>query len=367
MLTKLPNGWRVPRSEQRYYINYIVHSHKDYEVIGISKVRFLDPEQKKTEFEYRIYMDGLLDMQFTSQYFQLYLFQSLDETMEDLKEALVRVKEDKKEGSEYENAIKYNILCRLARKYHQGWSWFFSEKEYVENIYEEYADEDEGAIITKLDKLHTNFRLEVHFNLVVQDEDVDWSRKKYLDSSNSKKKKKFTVEGKNLTETGLAMINPKNEFMTTRYTITTIIAGESECSLCKKLIRDNVDGQVNLPYTHRFHRDCPFVHMTEIETCPVCHIYIHLSADGKILNPCSNNYPSADESLMRYIRNLMERVLPHAPQRTVRQIAVLGNTRLNKDKFVQAFDSFIIYPREQFLYYWLETPNLPACAVNPTL
>jgi hypothetical protein len=260
-------------------------------VIDVTEIRILDLENKKSECEYRIYKNGVLEIEFKSKYFELLFFKPLDETMEDLEKALVRVNEDPKEGSEIESITKFNILRRLARKYHQGWSWFFSEEEYVNNWYEDNVDEDEGAMVTKLNKLHSNFKLGVHFNLAVQDENVDGSRKKYLDSANSKKKKKFRVDGKSLTETVIVMIDPNNKFMTTRYKITIIIAGRDESSLCKKLIKKVVQSEVNLPYTHRFHKDCLFMYMTEIQACPVCHIYITLDL-GKIVNKYSRNFPN---------------------------------------------------------------------------
>jgi hypothetical protein len=73
----------------------------------------------KTEYEYRFYKGGEFDMQFTSEYFKLELYKPLDKTMEDLKKALIRVNDDKKESSEYENITRCNLLTRLATLYHQ--------------------------------------------------------------------------------------------------------------------------------------------------------------------------------------------------------------------------------------------------------
>jgi hypothetical protein len=87
------------------------------------------------------------------------------------------------------------MLCRLARKYHQGWSFFFSEKEYVNNLYEEDG-EDDSVIVAQLEKLNSNFNMEKHFN----------------------------VNNKNLMDAFLALKDPENKFITTRFTITTIIA-----------------------------------------------------------------------------------------------------------------------------------------------
>jgi hypothetical protein len=57
------------------------------------------------------------------------------------------------------------VLCRLLRKYHQGWSWFFEEKEYAEEMYEK-DDGDEGVILTQLDNLNNDLALESRLNKV---------------------------------------------------------------------------------------------------------------------------------------------------------------------------------------------------------
>jgi hypothetical protein len=105
--------------------------------------------------------------------------------------------------------------------------------------------------------------------------------------------------------------------------------------------------------------------MAEIQQCPVCHIFIHLDEKGRILNPNSNNYPRADESLIKGIRNPTERVLPHAPQRTKRYELVKYDIRLDKKDFVLAIDSYVVYPRHKCLCHWFQSTRL--IAVRPTL
>jgi hypothetical protein len=54
---------------------------------------------KKSECEYRIYEDGVLEMMFKSKYLELLFFKPLYETMEDLKNGLKRMNEDEIEGN----------------------------------------------------------------------------------------------------------------------------------------------------------------------------------------------------------------------------------------------------------------------------
>jgi hypothetical protein len=61
--------WRIKRAKQRWLCNYIVDKDKDYEVIAVTYVRFLDEEGKDYESEYRIYKDDKLQDMFTSKYF----------------------------------------------------------------------------------------------------------------------------------------------------------------------------------------------------------------------------------------------------------------------------------------------------------
>jgi hypothetical protein len=251
-------------------------------------LRILDEKTEDYESEYRIYENGTLQTMFTTKYFDAVYFKSFDEAEEDLKNALTRVNKDGKEGNEMQNISRFNVLCKLLRKYHQGLSWFFSEKEYRENWYEK-DDKDDSVIITQLDKLYSEFNMEKHFN---------------------------QVGNKNPTESYLALTDPKNRFMITRFTITTFIAPEGYCSLCRDYIRKIEEGEVELPRNHIFHHDCLFKHMIEIQQCPVCHIFIHLDKNGRILNPYSDNYPEADPSFIRYIQNPDVRMLAQAPQRT---------------------------------------------------
>jgi hypothetical protein len=69
--------------------------------------------------------------------------------------------------------------------------------------------------------------------------------------------------------------------------------------------------------------------MAKIQPCPMCHIFMTLK-NGKIINQYSKNYPYLDESLMRYIQNPEERVLPHAPQKANRFHTILTDIRLDK-------------------------------------
>jgi hypothetical protein len=138
---------------------------------------------------------------------------------------------------------------------------FFLEDEYLENRYENYNNEDEGAILTKLDNLHSNFRPKTHFKLAVEDEDVNGNRRKYIDSVNSRKKKQIMLEGKSLMDTGLPLLNPHNVFMNRRFTITTFIAGKCECSLCKTVyhifINLTPDGKI-VKYVRTRRKECFF-------------------------------------------------------------------------------------------------------------
>jgi hypothetical protein len=111
-----------------------------------------------------------------------------------------------------------------------------------------------------------------------------------------------------------------------------------------------VQDEVNLPSTHRFHDGCLFMHMTEIQACPVCHIYITLDR-WRIVNKYSRNFPNPDESLIKYIPNAEDRLLPHTLERTKRQLKVIADTRLDKEIYVVQSDSFPIYARDQYLYY----------------
>jgi hypothetical protein len=249
------------------------------------------------------------------------------------------VNNDKKEGNEVKNMQKYKILIRLLRKYHQRWSWFLSEQEYRDRLYEK-DDEDDAVIITQLEKLKADFIMEKHF---------------------------IHRDSKTLTERFLALRDPDNKFMTTRFTITTIVAGEGYCSLCKKEIIEYSQGQVQLPCNHKFHKNCLAKYMTEIQACPICHIFIHLK-NGKILNPHNDIYPNPDESLVKYIGKERDKLLPQVPERTKCCYKSKEDIRLNKKDFVIAIDSYLIYPRDQCLYHWFskEQPVI-ACTVRPDL
>jgi hypothetical protein len=63
--------------------------------------------------------------------------------------------------------------------------------------------------------------------------------------------------------------------------------------------------------------------MAEIQACPVCHIFIHLDKNERILNPCSDNYPEA----------------PQAPQRTERYHTAARDIRLDKKNYILAKDT----------------------------
>jgi hypothetical protein len=267
--------WRIPRVEQRWIYNYIVDKDKDYEVIGVTYFRVLDEKTKDYKSEFRIYKDDILQKMFTSKYFETAYFGSYNETLDDLEKALVNVKKDGEEGSAYENIKRYTLLSNLVTKYHQGWSLFFSEEEYRENRYEDYG-KDDGVIAAQLDNLYSNFSIEKHF---------------------------INTDNTSLTKTFLALTDPENKFKTTRFTITTILGSRGECAICKNLIIQYTDAEVELPCTHKFHLRCLFQHMVEIQACRVCHIFVILDKDGKILNPYSNNPSKADESLMRCIPN----------------------------------------------------------------
>jgi hypothetical protein len=107
--------------------------------------------------------------------------------------------------------------------------------------------------------------------------------------------------------------------------------------------------------------------MLEIQACPVCHIFVHLDKNGKILNPYSDNPSKPDESLMRSIQNPDERKLPHAPEKAKLRKITAVDLRLDKKNFVLATDSYIIYLKDQCLYYWFGNRHVVACAVHPDL
>jgi hypothetical protein len=193
-------------------------------------------------------------------------------------------------------------------------------------------------MVTQLDKVNNDLSLESGFN---------------MDNS------------KTLTERFLALRDAKNIFMSTRFTVTQIIGGADDCAISKNYIKPPlVEGQVELTCGHKFHYNCLFKHMLEIQQYPMCHIFIHLDKNGRILNTNSNNYPRADESL---IKGIQTHNLPHAPQRTARYEIVKYDIRLDKKDFVLATDSYAIYSRNQCLYHWFQSTRLIACAVHHTL
>jgi hypothetical protein len=97
------------------------------------------------------------------------------------------------------------------------------------------------------------------------------------------------------------------------------------------------------------------------------HISVRLDKNCKILNPYSDNHPRADESLIRHVQNPDERKLPHPPERArLRNIGAV-DLRLDKKNFVLATDSYVIYPKDQCLYYWFGKNHVVACAVHPDL
>jgi hypothetical protein len=67
---------------------------------------------------------------------------------------------------------------------------------------------------------------------------------------------------------------------------------------------------------------------------------------------------------MRYIQNPDERKLPHAPEKAKLRKTAAFDLRLDKKNFVLAIDSYVIYPKDQCLYYWFGNRHLAACAVH---
>jgi hypothetical protein len=76
---------------------------------------------------YRIYENGVNIGLFTSDRFEAMYYKSYDESNEDLEDALADMNNNQTTENQYKNITKYSIACRLLRKYHQGWSWFFDE------------------------------------------------------------------------------------------------------------------------------------------------------------------------------------------------------------------------------------------------
>jgi hypothetical protein len=161
-ITDWHNGYRVKRSEQGWYINYIVD--KEFEVIGVTFCLVKNEETRESESQYRIDENSVNESLFTSNYFKAMYYKSYDDSIDDLEDAVTRVNNNQITEVQYKNITKYNIVCRLLRKYYQGWSWFFYEQEYRENRYEK-DDEDEGVILTQLDKLNNDLALESRFNM----------------------------------------------------------------------------------------------------------------------------------------------------------------------------------------------------------
>jgi hypothetical protein len=62
-----------------------------------------------------------------------------------------------------------------------------------------------------------------------------------------------------------------------------------------------------------------------------------------------------------------ERMLPHAPERANRRKIAALDLRLDKKNYVMATDSYLIYPKDQCLYYRFKNGLLSGCAVHPTL
>jgi hypothetical protein len=136
--------------------------HKDYEVIGVTFCLVKNEETRESESQYRIYEKGVNVRMFVSRSFEVMYNKSYEDSMDDLKDALTRINNKQTSKVQYDNITRYNIVSKLLRKYHQRWLWFFDEQEYRENWYEK-DDEDDGVILTQLDKLNNDLALESHF------------------------------------------------------------------------------------------------------------------------------------------------------------------------------------------------------------
>jgi hypothetical protein len=138
--------------------------HKDYEVIGVTfcLVKNGNEETRESESQYRIYEKGVNMRTFVSTSFEAMCNKSYEDSMDDLEDALTDMNNNQPTQVQYNNITKYSIACKLLRKYHQGWSFFFDEQEYRENRYEK-DDEDDGVILTQLDKLNNDLLWRVIF------------------------------------------------------------------------------------------------------------------------------------------------------------------------------------------------------------
>jgi hypothetical protein len=95
--------------------------HKEFEVIDVTMCVVVNEMTQESESIYRIYKNGVNEMMFISTSFEAMYDKSYEDSMDDLENALKLVNKDQTTQNQYLNIRKYNIVCRLLRKYHQGW------------------------------------------------------------------------------------------------------------------------------------------------------------------------------------------------------------------------------------------------------
>jgi hypothetical protein len=103
--------------------------------------------------------------------------------------------------------------------------------------------------------------------------------------------------------------------------------------------------------------------------CPVCLIPIRLTSEGKITNPHSDNPKLADETIVKYVTNNIQKIYPTNAERDKNAIDTMFSKIIDKENYVLALNTQKISNKKECLYFWYSTPteDIVECAVDPKL
>jgi hypothetical protein len=241
---------------------------------------------------------------------------------------------------------EYSKILRVLKFYYQGWSLFFIEDEYVYSVF---------------NNSNTSIKLTPRLKIdITEDEEIRVTNNNIISFINSNSNTNTNTN----TSSNTNNIN-RREFMSTLFSITTVITRGNICALCKNEIKELNHTQVHLPCSHKFHRDCLSNHMKITPYCPVCLVPIRLTST----NLHNYNPKLAEETIVQYITSNIQKIFPSNTEKDKNATDAIYSKIIFKENYVLALDTQRISNKKEFLYFWYSTPteNIVACAVDPKL
>jgi hypothetical protein len=193
-------------------------------------------------------------------------------------------------SSGYEEILKqYPKILRLLKHYYEGWSLFFIEDECVYSVF---------------NNANTSIKLTPRFNIDLTEDEEIWVTNNNINLFIN------TNTNCNTNTSGNTNNINRKEFMSTLFTISTVITHGNICALCNIEMKEFVQTQVCLPCGHKFRRDCLYYHMKITPFCPVCLVLIRLTSEGKITNLYSDNPKLDDQTIVEYASSKIQKLFP---------------------------------------------------------